>query len=1404
MDESVPEANNEETFEAVGNEVTIETEECETVIEEGHVTHAIIKYQDDGTTEVMEVGEEGREHIIVTSLDGDHQVVIETVGDDGDVPGNVMYVAAEEAEAEDSHVITNPPENYEEYQRPVRPVERQKMRPWLMDLLDRGNIPGLNWQNRSKRIFRISWKHAAHNCFNKDKDSDLFERWAYHTGRHHDGNHKRWKANFRCALNSLPDVIELRDLGVRKGDNAFKVYKFIDLSDKSGQEEKKRQQVINAMTLKSRGKGSKQSKSDTEVIKAEGMLQTLLHAIELKNQEASQEEGSPASIRARGALKRTLVEKSQQQAKKRRETEESEEDDAGSINSQDSSQEGIPTTPVSDSAKTEGKGPDGKAEAVITVPASLLSNLSKGISIAPAGQIPYGISTSGGQIIQLSTLLASLGQQGSPKKTPTSRLIAAKPVQKEGPVPKTVLETLKVIKSERDSANSEESQSESSPLEKKKDWTSLTAALKSTGTVKPTYSVAQTHTSESASVASASSPNVRNKLVTYLNEAGQPVKGSATIVRLSAPTRGKTMGSSTMERVIIKPSSGVNTMNSGSSTKSTGTTVVVSSPSAVVQRVEQLGDITVNIGNLDSGQPAQPVGHSVDVSTTTQSDDATEICAAVQEITEDGSQEDIFTKQITIDLGNVENQTKSEAEDGKEPSQQYVCLWCQVNFDSKADLLRHFLVLHQDMLVSEDSENIPVSLLSEGENNAEKLASTVFDALGLASSSKVKVERNRDGLFTQVIDLSQVNFSEDEVLDLSKTKEALTIGEDNKLVISELNIPPADNRPKYSLNSLIEALRNTIEQDRKDKPSIRQSLSTSFEQLVGEEGEQIFKELSSDSSDKNSDPDSDSEYQVSVKTVNIDGKTMYKCDKCNKTFSKSCTFARHAMIHAKLYPYRCGICNLKYKDMRVLLKHLDWHGENLDCPCKKCENSENEGSKDSEVNKVCHFQCDICGKSFVSDEVCKTHVNIMHSQGSSMKCETCDMKFTCYRMLSKHRKSAHSVQFCPYCYESCTDLASHFKKHEGAYLYRCGLCSSGFNSRPHLHDHLKVHTLLGKVSEEGTSSTVKQVVKAKNINKQLKAGALDLGPASSEQEKSITLKASDFLNKKLQDKIIVETFDKDKTGKTITKSLVIDNCQTGVEEDPGMTSEEVIMEEVIQETPTGDTYLDIDFQSMPDQSVIEIPICTEENVNISIPTTVQDIAEEVTPHTENLPQSESQATEVTIESQTAEIENAPQEAETVTEISVNDKVVADGDIQAESNIQNEPIQEQFTMKNATEKKLEGDVSKDEVRDQKDSESEEKEKNVGESSKVTSSGISLRRRSSRRCRWHDNDSVCERCDTTFVRKIAFGRKPKRSKDSPRSSVDDGSLNLPIAENYHEGIEDDALTLTPSLATTAVAK
>ncbi|XP_048864084.1 interferon regulatory factor 1a isoform X1 [Brienomyrus brachyistius] len=105
---------------------------------------------------------------------------------------------------------------------------RLRLRPWLEEQIRSEKYPGVTWIDETAGVFQIPWKHAARHGWNIDKDATLFRNWAMHTGRYKPGidkpDPKTWKANFRCALNSLPDVKELHDRSIKKGNNAFRVY----------------------------------------------------------------------------------------------------------------------------------------------------------------------------------------------------------------------------------------------------------------------------------------------------------------------------------------------------------------------------------------------------------------------------------------------------------------------------------------------------------------------------------------------------------------------------------------------------------------------------------------------------------------------------------------------------------------------------------------------------------------------------------------------------------------------------------------------------------------------------------------------------------------------------------------------------------------------------------------------------------------------------------------------------------------------------------------------------------------------------------------------------------------------------------------------------------------------------
>ena len=74
----------------------------------------------------------------------------------------------------------------------------------------------------------MPWKHGSRHGWSVD-DAALFQAWALYTGKYKEGRDipdpRKWKTNFRCALNALPDIKEIRGKSCPRGKDAFKIYK---------------------------------------------------------------------------------------------------------------------------------------------------------------------------------------------------------------------------------------------------------------------------------------------------------------------------------------------------------------------------------------------------------------------------------------------------------------------------------------------------------------------------------------------------------------------------------------------------------------------------------------------------------------------------------------------------------------------------------------------------------------------------------------------------------------------------------------------------------------------------------------------------------------------------------------------------------------------------------------------------------------------------------------------------------------------------------------------------------------------------------------------------------------------------------------------------------------------------
>ncbi|CAH2284190.1 interferon regulatory factor 4 [Pelobates cultripes] len=113
-----------------------------------------------------------------------------------------------------------------------------KLRQWLIDQIDSGKYPGLVWENDDRSIFRIPWKHAGKQDYNRDEDAALFKAWALFKGKYREGVDKpdppTWKTRLRCALNKSNDFEELVDRSQLDISDPYKVYKIVPEGAKKG------------------------------------------------------------------------------------------------------------------------------------------------------------------------------------------------------------------------------------------------------------------------------------------------------------------------------------------------------------------------------------------------------------------------------------------------------------------------------------------------------------------------------------------------------------------------------------------------------------------------------------------------------------------------------------------------------------------------------------------------------------------------------------------------------------------------------------------------------------------------------------------------------------------------------------------------------------------------------------------------------------------------------------------------------------------------------------------------------------------------------------------------------------------------------------------------------------------
>ncbi|XP_075955915.1 interferon regulatory factor 10 isoform X2 [Anarhichas minor] len=105
---------------------------------------------------------------------------------------------------------------------------KMHMKEWLVAQLESGKYEGLCWEDESKAMFRIPWKHAAKKDYKQTEDAALFKAWAVYKGKYREGRDKAdptmWKTRLRCALNKSTDFQEVPERNQLDITEPYKVY----------------------------------------------------------------------------------------------------------------------------------------------------------------------------------------------------------------------------------------------------------------------------------------------------------------------------------------------------------------------------------------------------------------------------------------------------------------------------------------------------------------------------------------------------------------------------------------------------------------------------------------------------------------------------------------------------------------------------------------------------------------------------------------------------------------------------------------------------------------------------------------------------------------------------------------------------------------------------------------------------------------------------------------------------------------------------------------------------------------------------------------------------------------------------------------------------------------------------